>query len=398
VLSEQSVDDLVPSGRRRHQPDARPAPGARDRARLIGIQVAGFAALTVVLTQAHRVLPVDQVMHPPHMPFRHVLGRWFLWDSSWYLQIARDGYSFQPGQQSSVAFFPAYPLLTRLLGSVTGLSLAALALSVTSGLLAVQLFWTWCREMGHDRPWGPVIALLAYPYAFFLYGMTYSDGLFLSVGLASFLAVERRRYLLAGVLGAVATATRPTGVCLVLGLVAVALQHERAEGHRRPFRRLAPLALSPAGLACWCAYLAVRFGDPLAFIHVESAPGWDNGPGWRTWMKVEFFRAVADLDAWSWGPLVAQAAVAVLLLALVPVVWRRYGWGYGLYTAVALVVPLLSTGDFQGTGRYGLSAFPVFAVIGTYLGGRPAARPLVLASVAAMFLAAGMSSTGHLVS
>src|SRR5262249_54199337 len=43
------------------------------------------------------------------------------WDGSWYLNIMMNGYSFDPTGPSSVAFFPAYPLLVRLLPWATRL-------------------------------------------------------------------------------------------------------------------------------------------------------------------------------------------------------------------------------------------------------------------------------------
>jgi len=35
------------------------------------------------------------------------------WDAGWYLEIARDGYRYEPGVPSNAAFFPLYPLLIR---------------------------------------------------------------------------------------------------------------------------------------------------------------------------------------------------------------------------------------------------------------------------------------------
>ncbi|MDQ3488331.1 MAG: hypothetical protein M3468_11435 [Acidobacteriota bacterium] len=47
------------------------------------------------------------------MPFkREKLAQIFAgWDSGWYFDIARRGYYFDPEGQSSIAFFPLYPLL-----------------------------------------------------------------------------------------------------------------------------------------------------------------------------------------------------------------------------------------------------------------------------------------------
>jgi hypothetical protein len=42
------------------------------------------------------------------------------WDGEWYLRIAQSGYDYDPSQPSSVAFFPAYPLLARGVSRVLG--------------------------------------------------------------------------------------------------------------------------------------------------------------------------------------------------------------------------------------------------------------------------------------
>ncbi|MEI7850177.1 MAG: mannosyltransferase family protein, partial [Chloroflexota bacterium] len=51
----------------------------------------------------------------PDSPF---LSMWTKWDSQYYVDIATNGYWFRPEQQSNVAFFPVYPLLMRLVGSL----------------------------------------------------------------------------------------------------------------------------------------------------------------------------------------------------------------------------------------------------------------------------------------
>ena len=48
---------------------------------------------------------------------------------------------------------------------------------------------------------------------------------------------------------------------------------------------------------------------------------------------------------------------------------RRLGWGYGAYTAVALLMPAVPSANFLGMGRYILAAFPCFAVVAAAMGG-----------------------------
>ena len=35
-------------------------------------------------------------------------------------------------------------------------------------------------------------------------------------------------------------------------------------------------------------------GEPFAFAKVQSAPGWDQQPGWRTWLKVRWFQGFSS--------------------------------------------------------------------------------------------------------
>jgi hypothetical protein len=179
----------------------------------------------------------------------------------------------------------------------------------------------------------------------------------------------------------VATAGRPVGIAVGIGLAlraAELLVADRTGATRPTWRALlaatarlrwpyAAVLTSLLGLAAWCTYLWVSFGDPFAFLSVEAAPGWDQGAGPRTWAKVAFG---GQLLHGSWAvkaTLVPQALACLGALALVPAVWRRLGWGYAAYTLVVVGVPFLGTKDFMGDGRYVLAAFPVFAVVGAWL-------------------------------
>ncbi len=154
----------------------------------------------------------------------------------------------------------------------------------------------------------------------------------------------------------------------------------------------AGVLLSLLGLLGWMAYLWRTFGNPLAFQTVQQAPGWDQGTGPRTWFKVTFLERLVRLpdyiegwldpnggiDAWKdtlyTAGLVVQALLILAFAALLVVVWRRIGWGYAVYAAAVLAVPLLGSKDFQGVGRYLLPAFPCVAAAALLLVDRPTLR------------------------
>ena len=368
---------------------------------------AGFLAVAVILTTVvavanpHRRAPdVNAALTGPAW-----LDGWFHYDAGWYLQIATQGYDYVPGQQSSIAFFPVYPLTMRAVGAVVGdYQVAGSLVALLAGFATVLLFgrWVWDR-LPHRAAGLAIVVLLVYPYALFLYGAIYADSLFMLCAVGAFVLLDRRWYLAAGLVGALATAGRPVGAAVFVGLVVRTLEvlaedrraaagltgklvesgtHVSADArpHRVGWRELfgalrdvraaqLGVLVSALGLALWSLYLGLRFGDPLAFVHVESAPGWDQGVGPHTWFKFGYIDLIRDGHYRTAALLTLQALVCLCAVLLLPRVWRLFGWGYLAYTAVVHFIPIVGTDDFKGTGRYALVAVPVVAAAGHLLAG-----------------------------
>jgi hypothetical protein len=362
------------------------------------------------------------------------LAGWCQGDGNWYLRIAESGYFYRPGRQSSVAFFPVFPMLLHGFGVVLGdVRIGGWLLGVLAGGASVLLFACWVRQrLPRASALTAIAVFLVYPYAFFLHGAVYSDGLFLVTAIGAFLLVDRQMFWVAGVVGALATAGRPVGIAVAVGLVVRVLEiraearvlklpqlpapgSEETSGpdgappsrmvgsvsaRQRPGPRellsavrgigwrQAGVLCSLLGLAGWCGYLWLRFGDPLAFLTVQGAPGWDQPSGPVTWFKVTYLLAVAHrLPVLL---LTAQALAGLVAVLLLPRVWQRFGWGYTVYCLIALAVPIVGTKDFMGLGRYVLAVFPVFAAAGDALAGSRYRwhRPAVLASSAVLLVVA----------
>lgn len=394
------------------------------------IYVAVAAVVWFVVFVAAQILPRDYLFPRPRTyPGGPLAEMWMRWDANWYREIIRHGYRYYPGVQSSVAYFPAYPLaVASIAWAFPGVPAAAITVTVLSGLGAAVLFHRWCSErMSPAAATTALLVLLVYPYAWYLYGAVYSDAFFLMLVLAAFVLVERERYWMAGLVGLVVTASRPTGIAVAIGLVLVVLERANQAplqrvlagvgssvddgstvgspvdglsaddglstggetpakpakpGFLRELRRrfdprafprpAAPVLLSFAGLAGWCAYLYYRFGEALLFVDAEGA--WHQGAGPRTWFKYEFFTKIHQVPHSIFADsLMLHAFLAVAAFFLVPLVARRFGWGYAGYALVVMGIPLLGTKDFMSCGRYLLAAFPVFAAVGVELAG-PARR------------------------
>ncbi|MDQ6726768.1 MAG: hypothetical protein M3066_11475 [Actinomycetota bacterium] len=345
----------------------------------------GVAAVLFLVMGA--VAPHLPAASGPHLapPFTGPswLRGWAQWDSGWYYRIATSGYSYVPHQQSSVAFFPAYPLVVAVLAVAVGHTyLVGMVVTLAAGAAVAVLLFTWLRSrLAPAAAWTALAAFLLFPYAFFLYGVVYADALFIAAVLGSFLLLEADRPLLAGLVGAVATAARPIGAVLIVALVVRALERRgalrpaagRLVDWGRVRRADAGVLLSVLGLAAWCVYLWSRFGDPLAFVTAQHA--WGQGAGPATWLKFQFFHDVADLRSpRAWVLFMAHPVLTVGAACLVPRVFKRFGAGYGIFTLLLIGVSAVSTKNFFGMARYLLAAFPCFAVLGELLVERPALR------------------------
>jgi hypothetical protein len=378
--------------------------------------LAAYAAVVLVCTTV-AMLGAGRNPDRVHADQRAWIDAWLVGDAAWYQSIATGGYFYQPGQQSSIAFFPTYPMAVRGVGWLLGgdFRLAGWLVSLLAGAAAVVAFtlWVWPR-LPRPAALTAVALLLLSPYSLFLYGALYSDSVFLLLAISAFLVVETRHYWTAGLIGALATAGRPVGVAVAAGLVVRTL--EQLAEHRRAIAtdvsapdspadsRAGSRAGSPAdssagarrwpahprflelfravrdvrwreigvlvsglGLVAWTVYLWTSYGDPLAFATVQAAPGWNQGGGPRTWFKFDYVGTLLWRSPDLAVRLTAQALMVLLAILLLRRVWRLFGWGYLAYAVVVLAIPLIGTKDFMGTGRYVLAAFPVIAAGGHLL-------------------------------
>jgi len=292
----------------------------------------------------------------PRESLSHSAGKWDGW---WYVRIAQSGYSesLRPSVTrltdwhhgySDWAFFPGYPLVVGAVQRLTTLptGLIAVVVATSFGLLTLWAVHGLGREFG-GREVGRASALLvaAWPGSA-IFQQPYSEGLFLAAVTAALLALQRERWLLAGLLGAVATATRPSGVALVVAAGAVAAVRLLRDREWRPL--LAPV-LSCAGAGAFLAYGWWRTGDPMVWRHAENL-----------WVQ-RFDLSHKMLDTWAQsllhlprsahapggGQILATSLVQILgvlaLAALVPAVWvlrRRLTLPLAVYAAVSLVMIL----------------------------------------------------------
>jgi Gpi18-like mannosyltransferase len=331
--------------------------------------------------------------------FPPFINMWIRWDAGWYQGIAEHGYSFSSTVQSSAAYFPLYPsAIGALVRAGANPFIAGIILTVAFGLAAFCLFWLWAKELSDQAVATLATQLfLLWPFAFFLYGAVYSDALFIALALGAFLCLERGALLPSVVLGALATATRPVGPALVLGLVVRRIELQKQAGARLEIKDLAPL-LCAVGMVAYMTFLYVKFGDPLAFLKAQGA--WRQEPGWSSLLKLPFLQKVLQKKAYSELLLPAlHLTMALGFLALAAPTRKLLGTGYAVYVVAVLAMPLLVSRDFIGLGRYCLAAFPCFLILALRLQDMARARKAWMVT-SALLLAVMVSefAIGHYIS
>jgi Gpi18-like mannosyltransferase len=206
------------------------------------------------------------------------------WDGYWYKSIAVSGYSYTGydqvnlENQSSIAFFPLFPLVTRAVMSI-GLpfEVAGTVVNNLAFLGALGTLYNWVEERHGINAARWSTAVLAWSPLSIFGTVTYTEGLFLLLTTASLQAFDKRQYAKAALWGAMATATRAYGVALIPTFLLVAWRD------RRPAIAYFIAFLTGGGLLLFSLYCAFRFADPLAFVHAQK--GWQvqtgfNGKVW----------------------------------------------------------------------------------------------------------------------
>jgi len=342
---------------------------------LLGPPLVAYAVLRLMQFSVLALVPAP----------KPVAARITVYDGWWYAVIATRGYPDSlpdgPGgvAPNAVAFFPAYPMAVRAVAS-TGVPVwvGELLVSLVAGAAAVALVCLLAaRVAGATVGRRTALAWTLAPPAFVL-GIGYSEGLFVAAAAGCLLGLVQQRWLLAGLTGALATATRPTGAALAVTALVAALP---VLVRRRTLRPLAAVVLIPAGAAGYLAWLWAHTGRADAWLVTERK-------GWGT--HEDFGVAMVKMAGYLLRhpvhrPLYLVVAVTVAACAglFVLAVRDRLPAPLLAYTAAILLAAgtsgIATVGSFP---RIAYTAFPLLIPLGARLSRLPPPVRLALAAAA----------------
>ncbi len=272
------------------------------------------------------------------------------WDCKWYGSVLQPGY-FKVPLESGAANWPfnplfpltAYPLHNWLRLSLDGSLVLAAKLELLLAIYAFLLMFG--NELQTTADLFKAGSLVAFnPYIIYAHA-GYAEPLYFALIAFGFYFANARRWLLAGVVGGMASATRVVGVLFGASYLVSWL---RVEGWRAPWRKLdmnaiLGLLLCPLGTALFMLYLYRYMGDALALQHGHVAWGREfENPFHTLWVCLL-------QPHWSrvWGAMLIAA-------------WLLSAWLFklrkpelGVYLALAMLLATLSPmSGYWGAARY----------------------------------------------
>lgn len=341
---------------------------------VVALIVTRVATWAIVFVTNILVVPKIQRPYSVPLPWEKFAETFAIWDSGWYFDIANRGYFFSPDGQSSIAFFPLYPVLVRLCaapfgGSPSAIWIAAIAVSWIAFFSAlVALHQLTERLVGtREAARRTVFYIAVFPFSIY-FTRVHTEALFLLLTVLCVRAGFDSRWLRAGVLGGLAALTRPNGILIGVPLLMLAFAGRPSLGMLS--RRLAALAPIPLALAGYSTYVYALSGNPLAWLDAQRHWGYSIS-------RLPYRHLLSGLSAIEQEGIYAwllrydtapfdffYVTVALIFVTLVPAIVRRFGLGLGLYVLISLLIPL-SGNALVGIGRYASVLFPAFMLAST---------------------------------
>jgi hypothetical protein len=319
-------------------------------------RVVTYAALGIATTISHK----------------SVWGEIDLWDSRWFIRAAQHGWpSHLPMfhghvAANTIAFFPLFPLSFRWLAELTGASLltAGAVVSGITGMTAMIAVWALVRHYagsgGADRA---TLLLAVFPGAF-VFSMVYSEGMTITFIAFGLLALMRRRWVVAGLLGLLATATSPVAVAFAVSCAWCAYREIR---RNRNWRALAAPVLAPLGFFGYLGWLWVHSGSVLVWTQTERY-GWHSYAS--LWYPIHLVVSfVANPVAPTETNNILVAGIVVVVICAVVAIRDRMPVPILLYGLIAAGIAAV-TAPVGLRPRFILLAFPLVLAVGTRLRGR----------------------------
>lgn len=312
------------------------------------------------------------------------------WDSGWFLRIVHEGYVSE-----STPFFPLYPLLMKVSSLITGNSwTSGLWVSNIAFLIALVYLYAIAKHEFDDEVAGRTVFYLASAPAAFFFSTAYSESIFLLFLAASMYYAIQKKWLLAGIAGGLASATRLPGVLIAIFILLEAFWQQgirllpkpwsiRAQGALlladlktlpKAWKGILAGVFSASGLAGYMVFLWYKFGDPLMFLHAEQNWNKHISLDWLPRLIQNIYgmhQPTGNIFSGKIGtiPYLMDSLAFLVFLPVVIIVLFKFRPSYAWFTFLSFLMPVVS-GSPISMRRYVLGIIPCYLLLAVW-GKRP---------------------------
>lgn len=200
------------------------------------------------------------------------------YDGPLYLVIAKSLYNpefikwnfqFPLPLEYYAAHFPLFAVLIRLFSLVLGFPYAMLLVTTASSIAACYFFFLFIRQYLNEK--SSLFATLVFSVLparwLIVHSVGSAEPLFLAATIVSVYFFQKKKYLAAGIWGAIAQLTKPPGILLFIAYLGVYLTAKIKNKLSVKFKKILPIFLIPVALISVFVLFRIQLKDFFAYFH-----------------------------------------------------------------------------------------------------------------------------------
>jgi len=297
------------------------------------------------------------------------LSAWANFDGVHYLSIAANGYT------TDARFLPLLPVLIKMISLFIPFRLTLtlayfIAFILSNGLFffSLILLYKLLRfDYSHTVVKRVILFLMVFPASFF-FGSVYAESLFLFVSVLNLYLLRQKKFLFAGLLGALLPLIRPVGIIIFPTFLAELFIAETKKNPIPLWKKIILSTVTLTGFIGYAVFNKMKWNDYFYFIHAQGQLA--NGRATNTIILFphtlyRYFKIFATIPVSDhlWHVALLEVFAFFFGLVLLYVCYRkRIRLSYLVFAFFGFFIPV-SSGTFTGLPRYLIVLFPLFLAI-----------------------------------
>lgn len=294
-------------------------------------------------------------------------------DAENYLKIAENGYVTDGIDKYALVFFPMFPLLIRILHTITFLDypVCSFIISFTSACTSVVLMYKLIKlDYSEDVAFKGAVFYIIYPVSSFLVSGL-NEALFMTLLLSTVYFVRKKKYIVAGLFGFMVALTRLPGLCVGALMLAETIMYIIRSVRKKKFKikilfkQCCMMLMTLMGLGVYLLINYVLYEDCFKFFEYQRDIWYQNVSNPLYVIVEVIFKSQILRGIYKIGISNLVGYILVLIACLYSL-YKKIRTSYLVYMFVYFCVCYSASWLLSGA-RYSLGAFVIFLTAGLFL-------------------------------